>query len=350
MSIENLQAGILVGPSFLGHIKAFKESLFLTRQTEVLKVLALMGIAYMIFIVALKMDVVLTLRSAKRTWKLGIIPFFFSLGAMMGIVHIYPPETIPGLGTPGQQLFMCSHVSFCNFSVISQALLDLNLITSELGQIALSSAMVNDILHLTYIVATYLHLNKPKGTYTILLILSSFLAFMASCVCIVRPALLWIAKTTPMGKPVRKVYVVMILLSVLVMAFITDFIGLTFLYGPLIMGLMMPNGPPLGTTIIEKSEALIDKFFLPLYVVYVGFKVDVFTSWHGDTVLKVNSVITAGYVAKVLGCVLIALTYKIRLKHGLVLGLILNMKGIIEIVIYTRLKRLKVHFIFLIIS
>ncbi|XP_054794797.1 cation/H(+) antiporter 15-like [Prosopis cineraria] len=314
------------------------------RQLDVLSVASLVGIIYALFILALKMDVILTLRSARRTWKLGILSSLFSFWVMLGLIYMYGPESIPDLPSTCDRIILCVNVSLSNFAVISQALLDLNLITSELGQIALSAAMINDIAHVLFLLGLYLIHSKVEGSkpHSLLLILSSFWAFVASGVFIVRPALLMIARNTPTGKPVKKAYVVLILTSVLVMSLITDVIGLSFLFGPMFFGLIMPNGPPLGTTILEKTESLVNEFFLPLSWAFLGQKINVFGIWNWDVISKINFIIVAGCIAKVIGCILISLTYKIRPKHGLVLGLILNMKGIVEVINYTRMKRVEV--------
>ncbi|XP_028778847.1 cation/H(+) antiporter 15-like [Neltuma alba] len=338
------QAGILVGPSFLGNNRVFKEQVFMARQVSVLAVASLIGLIYALFILALKMDIILTLRSARRTWKLGIISSLFSFWVMLGLIYMYSPESLPDLPSARDRILFCVNASLSNFAVISQSLMDLNLITSELGQIALSAAMINDIVHALSYLALYLVHSKEEGSqaHSLFLILVSFWGFVGSCVFIVRPALLVIARKTPTGKPVKKAYVVLILTSVLAMAFISDVIGLSFLFGPMFFGLIMPNGPPLGTTILEKTESLVNEFFLPLSWAFVGQKINVFGIWNWDVVSRINFVIIAGYVAKVIGCILISLTYKIRPKHGLILGLILNMKGIVEIINYTRMKRVEI--------
>ncbi|KAI9110809.1 hypothetical protein K1719_018247 [Acacia pycnantha] len=335
-------AGILVGPSFLGNNRLFKVHVFMPRQLSVLSVASLLGIIYALFILALKMDVVLTLRSAKRTWKLGILSSLFSFWVMFGLLYLISPESIPDLPSLRDRILLCANVSLSNFAVISQALMDLNLITSELGQIALSASMINDILHALFYLGLYLIHAKEVGSkaHSLFLILMSFWGFIASGIFIIRPALLMIARNTPTGRPVRKAYVVVILTSVMVMSLITDALGLSFLLGPMFFGLIMPNGPPLGTTILEKTETLVNEFFLPLAWAFLGQKINLLGIWDWQVVSRINLVVVAGYVAKVIACILISLTYKIRPKQGLILGLILNIKGFVEVINYTRMSRI----------
>ncbi|KAI4306887.1 hypothetical protein L6164_030128 [Bauhinia variegata] len=152
------------------------------------------------------------------------------------------------------------------YPVLSQALLELNLITSELGHIALSSAMINDALEWVSLVVGAMTRNRQHSAQ----FLTCYLLMICLCVFITRPAMLIIEKRTPEGKPVKEIYIVLILLGVLIMAAISDIIGLSFLQGPLLLGLIMPNGAPLGTTLAEKSEVIILQFLLPLFFIYIG--------------------------------------------------------------------------------
>ncbi|KAF7830910.1 cation/H(+) antiporter 15-like [Senna tora] len=329
-----------MGPTFLGKDKEYMDHVYLPRQTDALTVGALFGAIYTVFIVTLKMDIVLTWRSARRTWKLGVIPFLTSFCVMFVLLSIY---TVPTLETPFERFILSCNASFSNFPVICQSMMDLNLLTSELGQIAMSSAFINDLFHWVFIILMYVLINRsrPGGKHSSVLLILSFFAFTLTLLFVVRPLLLMIARRTPTGKPVRNAYVILILASVPVVAFIGDVIGISFIYGPLFYGLIVPSGPPLGSTILQKSETLVDELFLPLAWAHLGKGINLYRLGDWGSILRINTVILSGHFAKIIGCILVALTYKIRLKHGLVLGLMLNVKGIIEFIIYSRLRKMK---------
>ena len=52
------------------------------------------------------------------------------------------------------------------------------------------------------------------------------------------------------GQNPLKFYVVAILLGVFVMGFLTDMFGIGIAHGPFWLGLVIPNGPPLGATLV----------------------------------------------------------------------------------------------------
>ena len=338
------QAGIILGPSFLGRVTSFRNLIYPPKQAEFLLIGASVGTIYSLFLISLKMDIATTLKAAKKTWKFGIIPTFFCFMTMSILLILYSSHNHGGLkGIHNGSYIFTSALSLGNFAVISDALMEMNLITSELGQIALSASMLNDALLWMNIIAT--NLFKIKAVQDSIRFLSVYWGLIFFCIFILRPIMLKLAKSTPIGKPLKEVYIVMILVGVLIMSAITDSIGLSFLQGPLLLGLIMPNGPPLGTTIIERTENIVSQIFMPLFFTYLGLNTDVSKIKDWEMFGELHSVLLAGSMAKVIGCLLVAKTYNIKLKQGFVLGLILNHKGIVDLVIILRMKKIKVRLI-----
>ncbi|CAL0320343.1 unnamed protein product [Lupinus luteus] len=204
--ICSILAGILLGPSFLGQNRKFLETLFPWKQASLLLTLSKIGGDYE---------------------SIQFVPNVFSLSS---------------------------------FAVVTQTLLELNLLTTELGKIALSSTLIAEIMQWTS-VALEIKSMKQIINCSVLFVISLF-AFVLFYVLVIRPVMKMIARRTPMGQPVKESYVVMILLGALISAAISDYIGISFVIGPTIFGLVMPNGPPLATTISDKSEVIISQILM----------------------------------------------------------------------------------------
>lgn len=321
-----------MGPSFIGRHEEFQRILFPPIQSPVLITLARLGVLYFVFIVALKMDVVTTLRAAKRCWRFGVVPLFSSylfttIISVLCMIYGNIDKTIENLP---------NIAGLISFAVVSEALLELNLITTELGQIALSSAMVNEIIQWAMLLIVFILTSKLVFSIAFVV---CFFSFIILCVFVVRPIMKLIIQRTPIGKPVKEGYIVLILLGVLAMSAISDSIGITFIAGPTLYGLVIPNGPPLATTIIEKCEVVISELILPFFFVFIGINTNLRSIKNWRLAMIFEGIILAGYLAKVLACVVVAATYKIRPKHGLVLGLMLCFKGIVDLIFLIRLKR-----------
>lgn len=332
-----------MGPTFLGRNRTYWNALFPQRQAGYLIFASLIGAIYFLFIVSLKMDFLMTLRQAKSTWRLGVMPFLASFMVTLALLsHQYNPQNIiPQKNVQLARISVSSGMSVSNFPVVSDVLIELNLIATELGHLALSSTMINDIILWFFLVVhSSASTNDIKDSLFFLGYLALFIIFS---IFVVRPTIKLIVRRTPVGKPVKEIYVVMILLGVLVMAGVTDMVGITFPVGPLVFGLIMPSGPPLGTTLVEKSELVITEFLLPFFFVYIGMHTNLSTlirDWRVFLTLQCSFFV--GGLVQLLACVLVSLTYNIRPKHGMVLGLMMNIKGITQLIGFARLRKYKV--------
>lgn len=58
---------------------------------------------------------------------------------------------------------------------------------------------------------------------------------------------------------------------------LTDMIGLTFWVGAALIGFVIPPGPPLGSAIAEKCEAINSNVFLPFFYISIFLHVNVYS-------------------------------------------------------------------------
>ncbi|AES71244.1 cation/H+ exchanger 3 [Medicago truncatula] len=333
--ICSVLGGVLLGPTFLGRNETLFKTLYPLKQSTFLTSLAKIGASYFVFIYALKLDVTMTLKAAKRCWRFGVIPFLASFISTSILLKMYTPN---GSSKTGSAYSIPNVFTVTSFAVVSQALTELNLMSTELGQIALSSAMITEMMQwVTITLQIQVKTMKFKNIFFAFIALGLCVLYILSFFFIVRPMARFIIQRTPIGKPLKEIYVVFVLLGVLIMVAISDALGLHFVIGPILFGLAMPNGPPLATTIVEKSELIVQELLMPFFFSYIGITTNlkgIAKNW--KVVFVFQSILFVGFLAKVLACVFVAPTYNMRRKHGFVLGLILNIKGIMELIFFAR--------------
>ncbi|CAL5203011.1 unnamed protein product [Lathyrus oleraceus] len=336
--ICSVLGGILLGPSFLGRSEIYWKALFPARQSDVLIVMSIVGAIYFLFFVAVKMDLLMTVRAAKSTWLLGIVPFVASFLVMSILLNLfYSPTNFPPL--IASRLSISTTMAVTNFPVLTEALSELNLMATELGQLAMSSASFNDCIQFSLIITHHIVFTEQLK-FQVLAVVSCIL-FTVFCFYVLKPMMKMIARNTPYGKQVKQIHVVLILLGVLIMSGITDMIGVTFMIGPLMLGLMIPSGPPLGTILVEKCEIIISDFLLPFFFAFVGMTTNLASLHSWKEFLILQFIVLAGDATKVVACALVSMVYNIKPKHGAVLGLMMNIKGITQLIALTKLKNNK---------
>ncbi|KAF4364056.1 hypothetical protein CsatB_010083 [Cannabis sativa] len=322
--------GIILGPSFIGGIPIVKATLYQPRETELFRTLAIIGGLYAVFLVGVKMDSSLIARSAKNSWRIGICGFLLALTVTSTLIFTQL-DHLPGIIMRGPFVFYVPlSLSYTFFPVVAEALEELNLMNTELGQLAMSSAMLND-----FIFWFFLGLSVAFKQDTIshsIRAMFSFIVLAIFTFTVVRGRVKLIIRKTPIGKPINDVYIVCILVGVLFMALASDFIGSTSLLGPLLLGLVIPAGPPLGSALVQKTECFVSEFLLPLLFVQVGYSTDLKIIRNWEMFAKFQIIIVLGYLSKFVGTLLFSLSCKIKFKSAILLSLIMNIKGLLELI------------------
>ncbi|CAK9173194.1 unnamed protein product [Ilex paraguariensis] len=297
----------------------------------VLETMANVGLLYFLFLVGVEMDLGVIRRTGKKAFAVAIsgmiLPFL--IGASFSIL-LHQKSQFMKQGT--FILFLGVALSVTAFPVLARILAELKLLDTEIGRIALSSALVNDMcawILLAFAIA--LAENGSMSLASLWVILSST-AFVVFCIFVVRPLIVWMMRKTPEGESISEFYICLILTGVMISGFITDAIGTHSVFGAFVFGLVIPNGP-LGVTLIERLEDFVSGLLLPLFFAISGLKTEIslITGWATWGILLL--VIILACLGKVVGTLLVALYYKMPFQEGLTLGLLMNTKGLVEMIV-----------------
>ncbi|KDO68845.1 hypothetical protein CISIN_1g042567mg [Citrus sinensis] len=99
---------------------------------------------------------------------------------------------------------------------------------------------------------------------------------------------------------------------------------------------VIPAGPPLGSALVEKSEVVIRNFFLPFLFIRIGLLTDIFSIKDWKAFVSLGMILVAAYLGKVWGSLLSLIWFKTSTRNDLLFGCFLNIKGIIELLVFLR--------------
>ncbi|KAJ0983830.1 hypothetical protein J5N97_002186 [Dioscorea zingiberensis] len=328
-----MQSGIVVGPTVLSRMEWFKDLFFPDKETPVVEVFSRVGLVYTAFLTGLKMDPGLLKRYGKKAVVIGLssiaVPLFVSIALTSGLIMMAKDKE-----KLSYVFRICAINSLTSFANLVPALTELKLLNSEIGRIAMSASMTNDIVGSTgVIIYTLKYAGRVDSAYSFYATFSLgvYIFFVLG---IIRPMAIWIIERTPLGKPVDEGYILFFLVILLVSAFMGDLIGTNIYYSSLVLGLVIPDGPPLAAALTEKIEALVGTIFMPIYLFRSGMRtnVDSITSRNDWRFLQLINFM--GWLGKVTGTLLPSLYYKFPFNDALSLSLFLNTKGVVELIAY----------------
>ncbi|KAJ3694025.1 hypothetical protein LUZ60_009505 [Juncus effusus] len=330
--IAEIIGGVLLGPSALGRSTVFLNTVFPKASLTVLDTFANVGLLFFLFLVGLELD----LRALKRTGKkaLAIAVAGISLPFVMGIGTSVALRKTISKGAPDAPflVFMGVALSITAFPVLARILAELKLLTTDLGRMAMSAAAVNDVAA-WILLALAIALSGTGSALVSLWVLLSGIGFVAFAAMVVRPVLAWMARRSPEGEPVKESYICATLTLVLAAGFMTDTIGIHALFGAFVVGIVVPKEGPFAGALIEKVEDLISGLFLPLYFVSSGLKTNVATIRGAQSWGLLVLVITTACFGKIGGTIIASLLMKVPAKEALTLGILMNTKGLVELIV-----------------
>lgn len=286
-----------------------------------------------LFLIGVKMDASLVLKTGRKAFYTGIISLIVPVIVGMSTVGLlnkpkrmkehwyYKMEN----GEASKLIFLVISTSQTSFPVIASLLSELQLLTSELGRLGLSAALVCDMLTLTLttigkMVTSLRDLPHNKDFIQDTLI---FWGYILGVVLLARPAMNWVIKQTPKGKPVHNGYIFIIMLLAVASGTHRQLI----FFGPFFLGLVVPNGPPLGSTLVQKYDFMVSRVFMPLFVTNCVLMADV-RELGLDASLPI---LLATMLAKFVATLAPALCCKIPTTDAFALAFIMSCKGAVEV-------------------
>lgn len=345
--VGEIVAGIAMGPSLLGLLPGELEAtLFPPEVLPYLNILAQLGLVLFMFIVGLELDMLL-IRGREKvagTISAASVALPFALGAALSLV-LFPfhDETASGPVAPvALALFMGVAMSITAFPVLARILTDRGMHRTPIGVLALACAAVDDIIAWTLLafVVAVVQGNGPLDVLRIVILTAIFAAFMFG---LVRPLLKrlneWYQRAGRLTPDILSV----VLIGVLASAFVTEIIGIHAIFGAFVFGAVMPRqgAADLTREILERLEQVSVLLLLPLFFVVTGLSTNIL-GLTGGGVWQLALILLVAIGGKFVGAYAGARAMKVRPRQATALGLLMNTRGLTELVILNVGKQLGV--------
>ncbi|CAF1194302.1 unnamed protein product [Rotaria sordida] len=253
--IGQIIAGILFGPSVLGHIRGWSETIWLPSSLPAFQLIANLGLLFFMFFLGLELDLGQIKNSWKTTIPIACASIIFPVGIGCAVaLWFYDMNSNFQTNKIAFILFVASGFGFSAFPVLATLLNSNELLNKPIGVQTISLAAVEDIaVWVILAIASAFSSGDSalQGLYTLLLTL----AFIAIMVFIIRPILKRLHDFYLRRNDDTNVYLVVICLLLLVAAaFTTEVMG---------NGLCLPRKGELTNFLGLRIELIIVEFFLP---------------------------------------------------------------------------------------
>ncbi|WP_411573569.1 cation:proton antiporter [Streptomyces fradiae] len=329
-------AGIALGPSVLGLLPGDVSGILFTSDVRSLVGgLAHLGLVLFLFGIGYRVDAA-HLRGARglvASVSLGSVAMPFALGTGLAAA-LYPWFEQAELGVDGMAapvLFIGTAMSITAFPVLARILAERGMQNGRTGAIALACAAVQDVaawglLAVVLVVAS----TGTAGALALMAVQTT--AFLIALFCVVRPGLAWLlSPRRSFGGPALTHAVLVV--GLLLAAWATRAIGLHAAFGAFLFGVVVPRRHteshyPESAARIDQAAALL----LPAFFTVIGLSVDL-SALGGKGLVMAVAVLGVACTGKFLGAYLGARLASAPRHEGLILGVLLNARGLTELVL-----------------
>lgn len=330
--IGEIVLGILVGPTLLDG--AITRALLPVDIQPLLSALAMVGVAFFMFIVGLEVDHQLLrgLRAKTGVIVMGstTVPFVLGVAAAMWLVR--NDSTVNRLGFV---LFMGTAMSITAFPVLARILDDRGISRTSLGALALSSAAVGDLVAWTMlagVVALAGTGGNPLWRITLVA------PFVLGVFIIGRPTLSWLIGDASMrgqGDSAGSARVLTVVVAALLGAgAFMEWTGLHYIFGSFLVGVILPRGENdwIRTQIRDRLEQISRQLLMPVFFVMAGLHVNLATlGVSGIGALGLILLVAIG--GKLVGTMAAARLAGVGTRQSANLAVLMNTRGLTELVV-----------------
>ena len=332
--IGEIVAGLFLGPSFVGSwFPEFNTFLFPKASLGNLEFLSHIGLILFMFVIGMELDLKLIKeRAADATVisHLGIvIPFGCGVATSYFIYTEFCPPTVSFLSF---SLFMGIALSIAAFPVLARIMHERNLTKTKFGVFVITCAAIDDITAwcvLAVVIAIVKAGSFTSSIFTILLAIG----YLFAMIKLVQPFLKKIGQVYSNKESLSMNVVAVIFGILLISSFASEIIGIQALFGAFIAGIIMPPSINFRRLLIEKMESVSMGLLMPLFFVFTGLRTQI--GLLNDSHLWGTCFILIGVAiaGKFGGTTLITKLSGHSWKDSLSLGVLMNTRGLIQLVV-----------------
>ncbi len=332
--VGEMIAGIVLGPSLVGmYFPDFFNTLFPEKSLGNIEFLSLIGLILYMFVVGMELDFSVLRKRAKEAIVIShssiIIPFVLGVILTYFIYETYAPANISFFPFA---LFIGITMSITAFPVLARIVQERGIHKTKLGVVVLTAAAIDDITAwclLAVVIAIAKAGSAVSALYTIVLAVVYVLIMFK----IVKPFLSRIGNIFKSKDSLTKATIGIFFLTLIISAYLTEIIGIHALFGAFMAGAIMPESMKLRELIIEKVEDVATLIFLPLFFVYTGLRTEIGLLNDVELWKMTGVFILVAVVGKFLGSMIAARFERQSWKDSLIVGTLMNTRGLVELVV-----------------
>jgi Kef-type K+ transport system membrane component KefB len=331
-----LLAGVVVGPSLLGHIvPGIQHWLFPAEaeQAHLLDVVGQIGVLLLVGITGAQLDLKMVRRRGTAAVKISLIGLLIPLALGIGVAFLLPAAMMAGSTTrPTFAVFLGVAMCVSAIPVIAKTLADMNLTHRDVGQLTLAAGMVDDAVGWFLLsVVSAMAVGGVQG-WKIALSVGYLIGFVVLAAFVGRPLVRWafqLARRSGDSGP----SVVIAVVAVIAGGAITQSLGLEAVFGAFVAGVLVGARGAGEPARLASLRTIVMSVMAPIFLATAGLRMDLTALATPSVALAAVVVLAIAIIGKFAGAYIGARASQLTRLEGLALGAGMNSRGVVEVVV-----------------
>lgn len=346
--VGEIAAGLILGPSVLGQLcpllfqAVFRPALPGLGQeasdlllSRVFTALSQVGLVLLLFLVGLEFDFRHLRWNGKATLAVALagLAFPFALGAGLGLgIHGEVAANVPAAGFV---LLLGTAMAITAIPVLGRMMLEMGITRTRLAAVTIAAAAAEDACGWILLAAVAALARSRFDPLHTLGMIAGTAAFALAMVFLARPLLSRFARKAleAGGGELSVNGLAATLVLLFLCAVVTNVIGIFAVFGAFVLGAVLSEEHAFRDAVNRRLRDFVTAFFLPVFFAYTGLRTNVGTldSWQLWAVAAAVSLVAV--LGKLGGCALAAWWAGLRPREAACVGVMMNTRGLMELVV-----------------
>jgi Kef-type K+ transport system membrane component KefB len=350
--IGEMIAGLALGPSLLGWIRPdWMQALFPADRMAPLSTLSNIGVVLFMFVVGLHLDEGLLKRRAGAALAVSqtsiLVPF--ALGAALA-PWLHSRFAGTGVALLPFTLFFGAAMSITAFPVLARILHERRLTNTPAGSVAIASAAVDDVTAWCLLAVVVAFARGSVAGRRFALLFAGSAAYVLFMLFVLRPALrrwqgrrlrtraagaeggLQAAQEERAAASAEAIGAAVLL--AIGSGLVTEWLGIHALFGAFLAGAIVPREGGLARDLAGRLEGMVTTVLLPLFFAFTGLRTEIGLV-SGSLWGVAAAILVAAMAGKLGGAAAAARVGGMAWRDALAVGVLMNTRGLMELVILT---------------
>lgn len=342
--IGEISAGIILGPTILGRINSDWPGEIFPRGVP-LEQISSLGLVFFMFLVGLELDLSMIRTQARKAVQISLAGILmpFALGFLLAL-GLYSVNQ-GGVFSPAEPLsepvskytfalFIGAAMCITAFPILARMLVETGLYRTAVGVTTLCAGAVDDVIAWVALagVVGIVQGGSPAAAGQAFVLTALFAVALAT---VGRWGLDKLAQRYETTGRLTVDQVAIVLCGVLLSAYATELIGVHAIFGAFIFGAVMPKRAGMTHQLTDKIEDFTVIVLLPVFFLVAGLRTDLFQINSPSLIGWTVAILAVATIGKFVGCAVAARFSGTGPRESVVIGALMNTRGLTELVILT---------------